>query len=98
MSKKIQSSEEALLEKIEKDAAKKNKAQEEGSEIMFGLGLFGIVGWSIAIPTILGIALGVFLDKKIPQSFSWTISLLFLGVIIGSLITWRWLSEKSKEN
>lgn len=91
-------SEEELLEKIKKDSAKKSRAQKEGSEIMFGLGLFGIVGWSIAVPTVLGIALGVFLDKRFPQNFSWTITLLFAGVIVGALITWHWLSEKSKEN
>jgi ATP synthase protein I len=50
------------------------------------------------VPTVLGIALGVFLDKRFPQNFSWTITLLFAGVIIGALITWHWLSEKSKED
>ncbi len=98
LSKENLTSEEELLEKIKRDSAKKSRAQKEGSEIMFGLGLFGIVGWSIAVPTVLGVALGVFLDKRIPQSFSWTITLLFAGVIVGALITWHWLSEKSKED
>ena len=98
MSKENLTSEEELLEKIKKDSAKKSRAQKEGSEIMFGLGLFGIVGWSIAIPTVLGVAVGVFLDKRIPQRFCWTITLLFAGVIVGAHITWHWLSEKSKED
>ena len=98
MSEKNQSSEEKLLEKIEKDSAKKSRAQEEGSEIMFGLGLFGIVGWSIALPTVSGIAIGVLLDKRFPQNFSWTLTLLFAGVIVGALITWHWLTEKSKND
>jgi ATP synthase protein I len=97
LDKKKRTAEEELLEKIKKDSAKKMKAREEGSEIMFGLGLFGIVGWSIAIPTVLGIALGVFLDKRFPQSFSWTITLLFAGVILGSYNAWRWVREKSEE-
>lgn len=97
MDKKKQSTEEELLKKIKKDSAKKMKAKQEGSEIMFGLGLFGIVGWSIAIPTVLGIALGVFLDKRFTQSFSWTITLLFAGVVLGSYNAWRWVKEKSEE-
>ena len=97
MEKKKQSTEEELLKKIKKDSAKKMKARQEGSEIMFGLGLFGIVGWSIAIPTVLGIALGVFLDKRFTQSFSWTITLLFAGVVLGSYNAWRWVKEKSEE-
>ncbi len=97
MNKKKLSTEEKLLEKIERDSTKKIKSQEEGSEIMFGLGLFGIVGWSIAIPTLMGIALGVFLDKKFNQSFSWTITLLFAGVILGSFNAWRWIKEKTDD-
>lgn len=98
MDKKKPSVEEELLETIKKDSIKKMKSQEEGSEIMFGLGLFGIVGWSIALPTVLGIALGVFLDKKFNQSFSWTITLLFAGVIMGSYNAWRWIKEKTGDD
>lgn len=97
MDKKKPSHEEELLEEIKKQSEKKIKAKEEGSEIMFGLGLFGIVGWSIAIPTVIGIALGVYLDKKFTQSFSWTITLLFAGVIMGSFNAWRWIQEKTGE-
>jgi ATP synthase protein I len=98
LDKKKQSSEEDLLERIKKDSAKKNKSRKEGSEIVFGLGLFGIVGWSIAIPTILGIALGVFLDNRFPVNFSWTITLLFAGVVLGSFNAWHWIKEKSSDD
>lgn len=98
MDKKKLSTEEELLEKIKKDSLKKIKSEEEGSEVMFGLGLFGIVGWSIAIPTVMGIALGVFLDKRFTQSFSWTITLLFAGVILGSLNAWKWIKEKTGDD
>ncbi len=96
--KEKKSPEEELLEKIERDSQKKIKAQEEGSEIMFGLGLFGIVGWSIAVPTLMGIFLGVFLDKKFTQSFSWTLTLLFAGVVIGSLNAWHWIKQKTGDD
>ena len=96
--KEKKSPEEELLEKIEGDSQKKIKAQEEGPEIMFGLGLFGIVGWSIAVPTVLGIFLGVFLDKKFTQSFSWTLTLLFAGVVLGSFNAWHWIKEKTGDD
>lgn len=94
--KKI-SPEEELLQEIKKQSKSKIKSKKEGSEIMFGIGLFGIVGWSIAIPTVLGIALGIYLDKKYSQNFSWTITLLFVGVIMGSFNAWRWIKEKSED-
>lgn len=98
MNKKKKSSEEELLEKIKKESEKKIKAREEGDQVMFGLGLFGIVGWSVAIPTVIGIAIGVFLDKKFNQSFSWTLTLLFAGVILGSFNAWRWIKEKTEDD
>lgn len=98
MEKKKLSSEEELLKKIERDSKKKLKSKDEGKEIMFGLGLFGIVGWSIAIPTVLGIALGVSLDKKYTQSFSWTITFLFAGIVIGSYNAWHWIKEKTGDD
>lgn len=98
MKKDKRNQEDELLKEIEKDAKKKIKYKKEGSEVMFGLGFFGIVGWSIAIPTLLAIALGVFLDKKFDSNFSWTLTLLFVGVIIGSLNTWHWLNEKNEKD
>ena len=95
MDNKKFSNEEEFLEKIKKDSAKKIKSKEEGSEVIFGLGLFGIIGWSVAIPTLLGIALGVFLDRKFSQSFSWTLTLLFVGVILGAFNAWYWIKEKT---
>lgn len=96
MKKNNQSQEDEMLDEIEKEAEKKIKAKKEGDEVMFGLGLFGIVGWSIAIPTLLGIALGVYLDKKFTSNISWTITFLFLGVIFGSFNAWHWINEKNE--
>lgn len=96
MKKNNQNPENKMLNEIEKDANQKIKAKSEGDEIMFGLGLFGIVGWSISIPTILGVALGVYLDKKFTSNVSWTITFLFLGIVIGSFNAWRWINEKNE--
>ena len=91
------SPEVGMERKIQSDAAKKIKARSEKDDIMFGLGLFGIVGWSIAIPTLIGIAVGVYLDNRYPTGFSWTLTLLFAGVLLGCFNTWRWIKQKSEE-
>lgn len=59
--------------------------------------MFGLVGWSITIPTLVGIAIGLWLDKKYPESFSWTISFLIIGLFIGCLIAWHWVAKENKE-
>jgi ATP synthase protein I len=98
VAKNKKSTEEELLEKIKKESAKKIRSKKEGNEIMFGLGSFGIVGWSIAIPTILGIAGGAYLDRNYPQGFSWTLTLLFSGVILGSFNAWYWVKDKTRND
>jgi len=98
MSEKDPSPENELIEKIKSDAQKKLKAQKKGKEILFGLGTFGIIGWSIAVPMLLGVALGSYLDKKFEPYFSWTLTLLFAGVTIGCINAWHWINKKGMDD
>lgn len=63
----------------------------------YGLGMFGLVGWAVAIPTVLGIALGTWLDSRTNPGFSWTLALLFAGVFLGCLNAWYWVQRESKD-
>jgi ATP synthase protein I len=56
-----------------------------------------MIGWSIAVPTIVGAGLGVWLDKKYEGDFSWTLSLLILGLASGCFIAWNWVQKENKE-
>jgi predicted F0F1-ATPase subunit len=49
--------------------------------VWFGLGMMGLIGWSVAIPTLLGAALGIWLDSRHPGSHSWTLALLVAGLV-----------------
>jgi ATP synthase protein I len=44
------------------------------------LGMMGLIGWSVAVPTLLGAALGIWLDKHHPGKHSWTLALLVAGL------------------
>lgn len=61
----------------------------------FGLGMFGLVGWSVAIPALAGIALGLWLDSMWPGQPSWTLTFLIIGVILGCLNAWYWIKQES---
>ena len=84
-----------MIDKISADARKKIDAKKEGKDIMFGLGVFGIVGFSIALPTLLGILLGTYVDRRTDSSVSFTITFLFAGLVIGCINAWRWVKETS---
>jgi ATP synthase protein I len=63
----------------------------------FGLGMFGLIGWSVVTPTLLGALLGIWLDKRFPGVQSWTLTFLLIGLIIGCAGAWRWVSKENKE-
>lgn len=76
-------------------AARKLKARRNATPgIWFGLGMMGLIGWSVAIPTLLGAALGVWLDQRYPGGRSWTLALLVAGLAIGCFNAWRWVARE----
>jgi ATP synthase protein I len=88
-----------VTEKIGRKAERKMKARERHhGGLLFGLGMFGLVGWAVAVPTILGIALGVWLDTRFPSDISWTLTFLFLGVVLGCLNAWYWVKKESRHD
>ena len=42
--------------------------------------MMGLIGWSVAVPTVLGAALGLWLDQHYPGTHSWTLALLMAGL------------------
>ena len=85
-------------DEIGEKAQRKLRAQHNDKKsVWFGLGMMGIVGWSIAVPTLAGAALGSWLDKRYPESLSWTLSFLIVGLLVGCLIAWHWVSKEHKE-
>jgi ATP synthase protein I len=73
----------------------KGKTQRDDG-VWFGLGVAGIVGWSVVIPTLIGTALGLWIDQTWPSRFSWTLMLLILGVGLGSINALYWV-KKSRD-
>lgn len=64
--------------------------------LWFGLGTYGLVGWSVAIPTLIGVAVGVWIDATWPSRFSWTLMLLFAGLLVGCWNAWYWVSREQR--
>ena len=79
-------------------AARKLKAQRHVTQTVWsGLGMMGLVGWSVAVPTLLGAALGLWLDKRYPGGHSWTLTLLAIGLGLGCFNAWHWVAKEGRE-
>ena len=77
-------------------AARKLKARKSTQSVWFGLGMMGLIGWSVVVPTLLGAALGIWLDKHHPGKHAWTLALLVAGLAIGCLNAWYWVAKEDK--
>lgn len=79
-----------------KEARKLKARREKGGGVWFGLGMLGSIGWSVAVPTMVGIAFGIWLDNRLPGRISWTLTFLFFGLIIGCLNAYYWVRRELK--
>jgi ATP synthase protein I len=70
--------------------------QKKDKSHWFGLGMFGVVGWSVALPVVGAVFLGIWVDQKWPGPYSWTLMLLVLGLTAGCLNAWTWISRERK--
>lgn len=62
----------------------------------YGLSLFGIVGWSVMIPFLICLAIGIAIDARWPSRISWTLIFLLIGAVLGALNAWYWVSRERK--
>lgn len=86
---------ENAFKKITEHEEQKLKAKKEKkTPIWFGLGMFGLIGWSVALPMIIGVMIGLWLDRHFPGRFSWTLTMLLVGAILGCLNAWKWIRKE----
>lgn len=76
------------------EARKINARNHSVPSVWAGLGTMGLIGWSVAIPTLLFAALGVWLDHHHPARHNWTLALIVVGLSVGCLNAWRWVSHE----
>jgi ATP synthase protein I len=88
-------SDDLFARQVAAKAARKLRAQRTGDKgVWFGLGMSGLIGWSVAVPTIGGAMLGLWLDGRHPGGRSWTLMLLVAGLVIGCANAWHWVAQQ----
>jgi ATP synthase protein I len=87
----------AFARQVAAKAARKLRARREGGHgVWFGLGMSGLIGWSVVVPTLLGAMLGLWWDRRHPGAHSWTLMLLVIGLLIGCANAWHWITMEDK--
>lgn len=91
------SSDPTLVREVGAKAARKLRARHDGARtVWMGLGMMGLIGWSVAIPTLVGAALGIWLDSRFKGPHSWTLALLVAGLVLGCWTAWHWVAKEDR--
>jgi ATP synthase protein I len=86
---------EDFRQKVLRDENRKIKGKRDRDRgVWFGLGMFGLIGWSVAIPALTGLALGAWADTRADTPYSWTLMGLVLGVLLGCFNAWYWVKRE----
>jgi ATP synthase protein I len=76
-------------------AARKARARKGDDESIWNwFGMMGLIGWSVSVPTVAGVALGRWIDARWPGQISWTLTLLAAGLGLGCFSAWYWMSRE----
>lgn len=89
---------ESFTEQVGNKAGRHLRAQRrKPHSVWTGFAFFGLIGWSVVVPTLLGAALGLWLDHHHSGGRSWTLALLVAGLVLGCLNAWRWVEKEQAE-
>jgi len=55
------------------------------------LGQIGVLGWTIVVPTLLGVLLGRWLDHRLGSGIFFSAPLLMIGAGAGFWFAWKWM-------
>ena len=81
-------------ELIERKQMRMMHAKNSTDNIWINFTTFGALGWTITAPTIIGVAVGTWLDHSQPNDFSWTLMLMSFGLLLGLMNSWRWIEKE----
>ena len=82
---------EPPLEKgIERRREQRARWEREGERpLALNLAMIGALGWLIVVPTLAGIFVGQWLDRRTGGGLTFTAALLFAGLAVGAWLAWQ---------
>ena len=89
-----------VLERTAQQAVRRDRSARDVPEPSLGarLGQIGILGWTIVVPTLLGLAFGHWLDRRFGTGVFFSAPLLMVGAAIGLWCAWRWMRRQETRN
>lgn len=84
-----------LRRKVESQVRRMKKAEKERPNLLAQTVYIGTLGLLLVLPVVAGAYLGHWLDSLVSgYSIRWTMSMLFLGVVVGGLNVYLFIRDK----
>lgn len=81
---------ERLGQAVKRRRERRERWQRQGERSMGqNLAMIGALGWTIVVPTLLGIFAGRWLDRDFHSGIFWTLGLLVAGLTVGCTLAWK---------
>lgn len=85
---KLSPSAERMIRQVGSTQQRMVRARDRKNSFWNSVAILGVVGWSVALPTLIGVSGGVWIDHHWPSRFSWTLMLLVAGLVLGCANAW----------
>jgi ATP synthase protein I len=96
MAEPVKSPSDRMIGKVHSSQQRIARARKQKETAWESIAILGVVGWSVALPTLTGIAAGLWIDGRWPSRFSWTLMLLIGGLIVGCVNAWMHVKGDTK--
>ncbi len=85
-----------MIDRVSASEARMIRRKREGLHGWRAAALIGLIGWSVVLPMLVGIAIGTWIDHKWPSRISWTLTLLISGLAVGCSNAWNRIREEQR--
>ncbi|MBI1197007.1 MAG: ATPase F0F1 [Phenylobacterium sp.] len=88
-----------LARSVARRAARRAYWQAHGERSLArNLAMIGALGWLVVTPTVGGLFLGRWLDRRFDAGIFWTGALIVAGLTLGCVLAWRRIEEIQRED
>ena len=89
--------EQQLEDELRRREQRRLRAKNRQEHSWFGLGMLGLVGWAFAIPMLAVLGIGIWLDTRLEDAYSWSLMGVFVGAAIGAANAWYWVKNEQRK-
>lgn len=83
-----------LFESVNQQAERLKRAEKDRPTLLAQTRFVGTIGLLLILPVIAGAYFGRWLDSKLPgYAVHWTVSMIFVGIVIGSVSVYYFVRE-----